>query len=154
MIYEIDGKHVMFDEDLAFLYQCKNGTKEVNQAVKNNIEKFPERFSWVLSDYEYNNLRSKFLTANGTMKRFNPRVFTEEGIVMLATILKTDVAVKVSIAIMDTFVAMRKYISTSLLEQRYVNNQVFKNTEDIKILQESLKKFEEKKVSNEIYFNG
>jgi len=158
MIYEINGKQVMLDEDLAKLYKCKNGTKEVNQAVKNNIDKFPTRYSWVISDYENLELRSKFLTANykkdNSMKRFNPRVFTEEGIVMLATILKTSVAVQVTIAIIDTFVLMRKYISNNLIEQRYINNQVFKNTEDIKLLQESFKRFEEKKVLNEIYFNG
>ena len=64
MIYEIDGKEVMLDSDLAKLYQCKNGTKEINQAVKNNPDKFPERYSFQLSDNEYNNLRSKFLTSS------------------------------------------------------------------------------------------
>jgi len=73
---------------------------------------------------------------------------------MLATVLRTDVAEEVSIAIMDAFVAMRQYISNNLLEQKYINNQVIKNTEDIKLLQESFQKFEEKKVANEIYFNG
>ena len=60
MIYEIRGKQVMLSSDLAELYECKNGTKEINQAVKNNIEKFPERFSWKLTDEEYKYLRSKF----------------------------------------------------------------------------------------------
>ena len=62
MIYEIRGKQVMLDSDLSKLYQCKNGTKEINQAVKNNPDKFPERYSFQLSDNEYNNLRSKNLT--------------------------------------------------------------------------------------------
>ena len=59
MIYEIDGKFVMLDSDLAILYKCRNGTKEVNQAVKNNLKKFPEKYSWVLSYEESLNLRSK-----------------------------------------------------------------------------------------------
>ena len=83
-----------------------------------------------------------------------PYVFTEQGIAMLATILRTNVAIKVSIEIMDAFVYMKKYISNNLLEQKYINNQVMKNTEDIKILQESFSKFEEKKKVNEIYFKG
>ena len=93
MIYEIRGKQVMLDSDLAKLYQCKNGTKEINQAVKNNPDKFPERYSFQLSDNEYNNLRSKFLTSSLESgyggRRYNPRVFTEQGIAMLSTILKS-----------------------------------------------------------------
>lgn len=64
MIYEIDEKEVMLDTDLALLYNCKNGTKAINQAVKNNPNKFPKRFSWVITDEEKNNLRSKFSAAN------------------------------------------------------------------------------------------
>ena len=84
MIYEIRGKQVMLDSDLAKLYQCKNGTKEVNQAVKNNKEKFPERFSWILTNEEYYDLRSKNLTSNEKQsncgRRYNTRVFTEQGV--------------------------------------------------------------------------
>ena len=113
-IYEIRGKHVMLDSDLAELYKCKNGTKEINQAVKNNIDKFPDRFSWVLTDEEYRDLRSKILTSSSISnyggRRYNPRVFTEEGVAMLATILHTKIAAKISIAIMDAFVAMRHYL--------------------------------------------
>lgn len=66
----------MLDSDLAKLYECKNGTKEINQAVKNNIIKFPERFSWVLNKTELDELRSKYLTTNySKMSRSNPRVF-------------------------------------------------------------------------------
>lgn len=80
--------------------------------------------------------------------------FTEEGVAMLATVLKSNVATQVSITIMDAFVSMRHYISSNLLEQKYINNQVMKNTEDIKLLQESFSKFEEKKQVSDIYFNG
>ncbi len=159
LIYEIRGKQVMLDSDLARLYECKNGTKEINQAVRNNIEKFPERFSWILTDDEYYNLRSKYLTSssknnNHGGRRYNIRVFTEQGVAMLATIIKSRTATNVSISIMDAFVIMRHYIGNDLLEQKYINNQVIKNTEDIKLLQESFLKFEEKKRVNDIYFNG
>ena len=152
MIYEINGKQVMLDSDLANLYQCKNGTKEINQAVKNNIEKFPKRFSWVLSEEEQNILRSKILTTN--KRRYNYRVFTEQGVAMLATVLKSSIATQVSIAIMDSFVLMSKYISSNLLEQKYISNQVMKNAEDIRLLQESFKHFNNTKPENEIFFKG
>ena len=104
MIYEIRGMQVMLDSDLARIYKCKNGTKEINQAVKNNIEKFPERFSWKLTDKEISILRSKVLTTNiSTMSRSNSRVFTEQGVYMLSTILKTKEAIEVTINIMDDF---------------------------------------------------
>ena len=73
---------------------------------------------------------------------------------MLASVLRTSVATKVSVSIMRAFVTMRKYISNELIEQKYINNLVIKHDEDIKLLQESFNKFEEKKKDNEIYFNG
>lgn len=139
---------------MADIYHCKNGTKEVNQAVKNNIEKFPERFSWVLSDYEYSILRSKILTANGNIsnkKRFNPRVFTEQGTIMLSTILKTKVAIETTIAIMDAFVAMKNYLSNSLLEQNFYKNMLLDHDDRIKILENN---FNNKTFSNEIFYDG
>jgi len=155
MIYEIRGKQVMLDSDLAKLYKVE--TKRINEAVKNNVEKFPERFSFILSDKESNiflveNFDQKIERRGGRYK--NPRVFTEQGVAMLATILKSKVATQVSIAIMDAFVSMKRYISTSLIEQRYINNQVMKNTEDIKLLQESFNNFDKKRKVNEIYFYG
>ena len=115
MIYEINGVQIMLDSDLAIIYECKNGTKEINQAVKNNPEKFPERFSWILSDDEWINLRSKILTSsqknNYGGRRYNPRVFSEHGIYMLSTVIKSKIAIHASIRIMDTFVNMRKYIN-------------------------------------------
>ena len=157
MIYEIRGKQVMLDSDLARLYKCKNGTKEINQAVRNSPEKFPERFSFVLNDSEMDDLRSKNLTSSLNKhggRRYNIRVFTEQGVAMLATILRTKVATEISIQIMDAFVTMRKYISTSLLEQNYVNNMLLEHEYKIKVLQDSFQKIEEKKRVNEIYFNG
>lgn len=155
MIHEVRGKQVMLDSDLARLYGTQ--TKRINEAVKNNPDKFPERFSFILNDIESNifeveNFDLKNKKQGG--RRNNPRVFTEQGVAMLATILKTPIATKTSIQIMDAFVLMRKYISTNLLEQKYINNQVMKNTEDIKLLQDSFSKFENKRKVNEIYFNG
>ena len=147
IIYEIRGIQVMLDSDLAELYNCKNGTKEINQAVKNNPNKFPERFSRILSNEEVLNLRSKFLTANISSKsRNNPRVFTEQGVYMLATILKTEVATKTSIKIMDAFVKMRKYFKT--------NNEILINHENrLLVLEKALDKFKEKDLSK-IFFEG
>ena len=134
-IYNIRGKQVMFDSDLAVLYQCKNGTKEINQAVKNNLTKFPLRYSFVLTDIEKDDLRSKFLTTNFNSKsRSNPRVFTEQGVYMLATILKSKVATDVTIKIMDTFVEMRKYVSSNLFDI----SRALTNLDDrVKVLEES-----------------
>ena len=156
LIYEIRGKQVILDSDLASLYNVE--TKRINEAVTRNPQKFPERFSFELTNEELQNLRSQFATSSSTNnyggRRYNPRVFTEQGVAMLATILKSPIAVQTSIAIMDAFVTMRKYISSNLIEQKYINNQVFKNTEDIKLLQESFAKFNAKQKVNEIYFNG
>lgn len=78
LIYELRGKQVMLDSDLARLYECKNGTKEVNQAVKNNIDKFSERYCFQLNNEEVNVLQTKILTAKlSTKSRINPRVFSE-----------------------------------------------------------------------------
>ncbi len=155
MIYEIRGKQVMLDSDLAKLYQVE--TKRINEAVRNNPFKFPERFSWKLTDEEsklflVEIFDQKTETRGGKYK--NPRVFTEQGVAMLATILKSEIAVKVSIRIMDAFVAMHKYISNEYIEQRYMQNMLIKHDNDIKLLQESFEKFEEKQSVNEIYFHG
>ncbi len=153
MIYEVRGKQVMLDSDLAKLYQVE--TKRINEAVKNNLKKFPERFSWKLTKEEsenflVENFDQKLETRGGRYK--NPRVFTEQGVAMLATILKSKVAIDVSIAIMDAFVTMRKYISSNLLEQKYVNNMVFKLDERVSLLENTFSKFDT--FSNEIFFEG
>ena len=113
MIYEIDGKEVMLDSDLAKLYHVE--TKRINEAVKNNPNKFPERFSWLLSIEETTKIsRSKISTLNikqGSNVKYGARVFTEQGIYMLATILKSPIATEVSIRIMDKFVKIRHYIN-------------------------------------------
>ena len=156
MIYEIRGKQVMFDSDLAKLYDVE--TKRINEAVKNNLEKFPERFSWILTENEWILLRSKFSTlendipGKGHYRKYLPRVFTEQGVAMLATILKSKVATKVSINIMDAFVLMRKYISSSLVEQKYINSLVLEHEERLKLVENTFSNFKEK--NNHLFFKG
>ena len=102
----------MLDSDLAILYQVE--TKTFNQAVKRNIERFPENFRFQLKKEEYDSLRSQFVTSKEGRggRRYLPYVFTEQGIAMLF-------AIQVSIRIMETFVEMRKYMAnTSLLYDR------------------------------------
>ena len=150
MIYEIRGKQVMLDSDLAKLYECKNGTKSINLAVKRHINRFPADFYFQLTEEEYNNLRFQFETAN--MSITLPYVFTEQGVAMLSAILKTPIAEEISIKIMDAFIAMKKYISNNLIEQKYINNIVFEHDKRIKILEETFSKFET--FSNELFFEG
>ena len=152
MIYEIRGKQVMLDSDLAKLYGTE--VKRINEAVKNNIEKFPERFSFKLTDDESNiflveNFDQKRETRGGRYK--NQRVFTEQGVAMLATILRTKAAVQISIKIMDAFVEMKKYI-TNGISQNYINNIVFEDRERINMIEKTLNQFEEK--NNHIFYEG
>ena len=109
LIYEIRGKQVMLDSDLARLYKCANGTKDINKAVKRNLERFPERFMFQLTNTEYQTL--KFQIGTSSIKggrRYNPYVFTEQGVAMLSAILRSEIAVEISIKIMDAFVAILK----------------------------------------------
>lgn len=155
-IYEINGKQVMLDSDLAKLYQVE--TKRINEAVKNNPEKFPERFSWLLTKDEYLNLRSKFATSSLDSyggRRYLPRVFTEQGVAMLATILKSKVAIKVSIDIMDAFVEMRHF----MIDNKNLLNRII--TTEYKILEHDLKinelwnKLDNKKIIDQkIFFDS
>ena len=155
MIYEIDGKEVMLDSDLAKLYDCKNGTKEINQAVKNNPDKFPDRYIYRITEKEYNSLKSKILTSKGGSRKGHI-AFTEQGVYMLATILKSDVAAKVSIRIMDTFVKMRHYIkyNEQILPRKYLllEEKVDNNT---KRIDELFDKFNPKVITNNsIFYKG
>lgn len=158
MIYEINGKEVMLDSDLAKLYRVE--TKRINEAVSRNPKKFPSRFAWELSIKETQEIsRSQFATLNikqGLNIKYGARVFTEQGIYMLATILKSDVATDVSIRIMDTFVKMRHYINYNkmLLPNRILllENRVDDNTRRI---DELFDKFSPKDIAKEyIFFEG
>ena len=157
MIYEIRGKQVMLDYDLARVYECTNGTKDINKAVKRNMERFPNDFYFQLDKNEFNNLKFQ----NGTSSWNNyggirklPHAFTEQGVAMLAAVLRTKVAAEMSISIMRAFVRMRHYLSDNLIEQKYINSMVIEHDYDIKLIQESLDKLEKEKEVNEVYFNG
>ena len=157
MIYNIRGNQIIFDFDLAKLYKCKNGTKTINQAVKRHLDRFPKRFMFQLNFDEYDNLKSQIGTAKLNMNRSLPYAFTEEGVAMLATILRTDIATKVSILIMDAFVNMRKMLAkdSELYKQLYYfENKIIEHDYDIKLLKETFEILEEKQLKNEIYFNG
>ena len=158
MIYEVRGKQVMLDSDLAKLYQCKNGTKSINLAVRRHINRFPERFMFRLTKKEYHMIlrfqNETLELGQGQYSKYTAYVFTEQGVAMLATILKTNVAEDISIKIMDAFVAMRHYIGNNENRLNNVETKVLEHDKNIKLLQESFQKFEEKKKINEIYFNG
>ena len=117
LIYSIRGKQVMLDSDVAMLYHYE--TKKINQAVKRNIDRFPERFCFQLTEKELEIMWSQIVTTSKLeenkyrSKKYLPYVFTEQGIAMLSGILKSEIAVQVSIKIMDAFIEMRKFISTN-----------------------------------------
>ena len=110
LIYEIRGQKVMLDRDLARLYGVE--TKVLNQAVKRNIKRFPEDFMFQLTYDEC--LRSQIVTLNtkqGHHLKYLPHVFTEQGVAMLSSVLKSNTAIEVNIRIMRTFVSLRNYLS-------------------------------------------
>lgn len=124
LIFNLRGTQVMIDRDLAEIYQVE--TRVLNQAVKRNIDRFPEKFRFQLSPDEIEDLKSQIVTSNsrsqivtlkqsGTQQggniKYLPYAFTEQGVAMLSAVLRSDIAVKVSIQIMDAFVEMRKFIS-------------------------------------------
>ena len=111
-IHTIRNFQVMLDKDLAELYGVE--TKRINEAVRNNQDKFMDDFYFELTNNEFENLRSKFSTANFSKTRTNPKVFTEQGIYMLATILKSKVASQVTVYIKKTFANMRKILSQNI----------------------------------------
>lgn len=150
LIYEIRGKQVMLDSDLAKLYECKNGTKVINQAVKRNITKFPERYCFQLTETEYRNL--KFQNGTSSLNNYGgirkmPYVFTEQGVYMLATILRTKVASDITMRIIDAFVYMRRYLSGEIGSNMLVNHE-----ERILKLEEQFNKFSSKR--NTIIYEG
>ena len=125
LIYAIREKQVMLDSDVAMLYHCE--TKYVNRVVKRNIDRFPEEFCFQLKEDEFNFLRCQFVTlknnGRGQHKKYLPYVFTEQGTAMLSALLKSEIAIKVSISIMKAFFEMRKFILS--------NGQVFERLANI-----------------------
>ena len=119
-IYQVRGVRVMLDFDLAELYQVE--TKVLKQTVRRNLDRFPEDFMFELTEQEHNSLiislRSQTVTSNNKGgRRYMPFAFTEHGVIMLASLLRSDIAIQTSIKITRAFVAMRNYImSTQHLE--------------------------------------
>ena len=151
MIFEIRGKQVMLDRDLAYLYEVE--TRILNQRVKRNKERFPESFYFQMSSAEFKIWKSQIVMSDRDKKglRRPPYVFTEQGVAMLSAIIKSDTAIKTSIQIMDAFVSMRQYISNNLIEQKYINNLVIKHDGQ---LNEIFKYFDKNEIKNEIYLAG
>lgn len=109
-IYNIRGQQVMLDSDIAFFFDVT--VSAMNRQMKRNIERFPEDFCFQLSNKEIDDLRcqngtTKFLSSK---RRYNPYVYTEEGIITLAGVLKNDIAAKMSVEIARKFIQMRKFI--------------------------------------------
>jgi len=146
-IYLIRGMKVMFDKDLAELYDVE--TKTLNRAVKRNIDRFPKDFMFQLSKKEYDDLRYQFGTSSWGGSRYLPNVFTEHGILMLANVLNSKFAIQISIVIVRTFARIRQLVDThkeiaqiiSQLERKYDHHdyqiqKLFDKTRDIPILPE------------------
>ena len=140
-IYTLRGKRIMLDEDLAALYQVE--TRRLNEQVKRNSERFPDDFMFQLMDDEFRNLKSQFATSSlkehGGRRKI-PYAFTENGVYMLSAVLKSKVAVQVSIEIMRTFTKLREFslhynaLAKQLIELERKNSKEFQNIH--KILEE------------------
>ena len=125
-ILVIRNQQVMIDRDIAELYGVE--TKVLNQAVKRNIDRFPERFMFQLNQEEFCFLRSQFVTSKTETRggrQYLPYAFTEQGCAMLSSVLKSETAVQVSIKIMDAFVAMRRFLMS--------NAQIFQRLDSLEI---------------------
>jgi len=110
LIYEIRGKKVMFDRDIAGLYGVE--IKVLNQAVKRNYRRFPSDFMFQLTEKEWKNQRSQIVTFNNDTRKYRPYVFTEQGVAMLSTVINSERAIEVNISIMRAFVKLRHYVLT------------------------------------------
>ena len=153
-IYTIRNMQVMLDRDLAELYCVE--TKRINEAVKNNQDKFMDDFYFELNDLEFEYLRSKISTTSFIKTRTNPKVFTEQGIYMLATILKSKVASQVTINLIKTFANMRKLISQNIaLFERFerIENRLTIHDKNFNLLFKALEDKNNIPVQN-IFFDG
>ena len=162
LIHVIRGQQVMLDSDLAMLYQVE--TKVLNQAVKRNIARFPEIFRFQLRKDEVENLKSQFVTSSldnnehGGRRKL-PYVFTEQGIAMLSAVLRSEVAIQVSIKIMNTFVEMRKFIANNSLMFDRINELEVRQLEYQKSTDEKFEKIfdyiaEHEESSQKVFFDG
>lgn len=156
LIYSIRGKQVMLDSDLASLYQVE--TKNLNRAVKRNIERFPESFCFQLTEEEVENLRFQFGTSslNHGGRRYLPMVFSESGVSMASAVLRSEIAIKVSVEIMEAFVEMRRIlISNASLFDR-LDKIELKQLEADQKFEEIFKALESDKIHSEkgVFYDG
>ena len=160
LIYTIRGKQVMLDSDVAMLYQYT--TKNINKAMKRNINRLPEDFCFQLTEKEAENLRFQFGTSslkkeNYGGRRYLPYVYTEQGISMLAGVLKNEIAVQVSINIIRAFIEMRKFISLNgKLFKRLTNVEckILEHDKKFDIVFNELQKDEKMEFKQKIFFDG
>jgi hypothetical protein len=124
-IHILRNTEVMLDSDLAELYGVE--TKRINEAVRNNPDKFPDDFMFECSQDEWEILRSKFSTSSWGGRRHTPKAFTEQGVYMLATVLKSTQATEVTISIMRTFTKLRHYA----LEHTDLTKQIYEMRQEI-----------------------
>lgn len=160
LIYTVRGKQVMLDSDVAKLYNCE--TKYVNRVVKRNIERFPEEFCFQLEQEEFQNLRCQFVTSslkkqNYGGRRYMPYVFTEQGIAMLSALLKSEIAVNVSIQIMKAFIEMRNFLFYNgqvFQEINAMKSKLLEHDEKFNIVFDKLQSKKEKEFNEKIFFDG
>ncbi|WP_114792497.1 ORF6N domain-containing protein [Niabella yanshanensis] len=141
----IRGQKVNLDRDLAEMYGVT--TKVFNQSVKRNAERFPKNFMFTLTEKEWENLRSQFVTSSWGGARYKPNVFTEQGIAMLSSILNSKTAIEVNIRIIRVFTRLREYALTHkdiLLQLAQLEKEVKNNTRDIDNIFAVLKELIEK----------
>jgi hypothetical protein len=141
-IYLVRGKKVMLDEDLAELYHVATG--RLNEQVKRNIDRFPVDFMFQLTDEEFKNLKSQNATSSWGGRRKLPSAFTEHGVLMLSSVLSSNIAIKVNIQIMRIYTKMREMLMTNqeiLLKLEQLESQTLRNTDDIRVVFDQLKQF-------------
>ena len=146
LIYTIRGKQVMLDSDVANLYHCE--TKYINRVVKRNIGRFPKEFCFQLEQKEFQNYGGR---------RYMPYVFTEQGIAMLSALLKSDIAINVSISIMKAFIEMRKFIITNgqfFQEINNIKNQLLEHDKKFDEVFDELQRKQESEFRQSIFFDG
>lgn len=160
-IFTVRGLQVMLDKDLAELYQVES--KRLNEQVKRNVDRFPEHFRFQLTEEEFEDLTDSFRSQIATLeenrgkhRKYLPYVFTEQGVAMLCAILRSKVAIEISIQIIDTFVHMRKFISNNaLIFQRLdtLEQKQFKTDDKIDMI---LNAIEEKSIRPKqgIFYDG
>lgn len=153
-IYLIRNEKVMLDSDLAELYGVE--TKRLNEQVKRNIDRFPEDFMFQLSEAEFENLKSQIATSSWGGRRTLPYVFTEHGVLMLSSVLNSDLAIKVNIQIMRVYTKIRNMLATHkdlLLKFEQFEAKLTDHDDNIMLIFEYLKQLEKSKQEELEYRN-